>query len=142
MAAPVATPCAPPPVANVDGSTPGWCEASLRGLPLCARLSPAKVSAWVSMLLGTQDRVAKAVAKTGAKAKVAEKIAEPKMPKLAKTGPAHYGSCTIYADVKKKQWRAIEKSNRRRDVKFSWKTGPETKASWEACVKWCRDNTK
>jgi len=66
----------------------------------------------------------------------------PLVPKLKKMPPVKLGTCTIYTDVARSQWRAIEASNRRRDVKFNWKDGAATAESWKACVQWCRDNTK
>ena len=48
-------------------------------------------------------------------------------PPLSKQPPVYIGTCTVYTDDKKRQWRAVEASNRRRDVKFSWKQGDATK---------------
>ena len=83
--------------------------------------------------------------KASPKAKLATTVAssksdpKPRMPPLRKVDPVRYKTCTVYCDVKKRQWRAIEKSNPRRDVKFSWKDG---QASWDKCLKWCDDNAK
>lgn len=78
-------------------------------------------------------------AKAKAKAKPKEVAQEvPGMPALKKHAPIYFLTCTIYSDVKKKQWRAIEATNRRRDVKFSWKHGHE---AWDKCIRWCIDNS-
>lgn len=91
----------------------------------------------------TQGAKSAAVAKT-ALGKKATKVTtdSPACPPLRKAPPIKIGSCTIYSDCTGRQWRAIEASNRRRDVKFAWKSGAETKASWERCLNWCRDNSK
>ena len=60
---------------------------------------------------------------------------QPKQPKKAKQPPIHYLSCTIYSDSTAKCWRAIERSNRRHDVKFAWAKAD----SWERCVTWCKE---
>ena len=74
----------------------------------------------------------KAKAKAEAKAEVksvvgpksiAKALAKYPMPKLGKHPPFHIGTCTIYADSTRCQWRTIEATNRRRDIKFSWKSG-------------------
>ena len=63
------------------------------------------------------------------------------MPKLEKIPPIFLGSCTIYTDVGRRLWRAVEASNRRCDVKFPWKCGAVTKENWHRCVQWCHDNS-
>ena len=63
------------------------------------------------------------------------------MPKLEKIPPIFLGSCTIYTDVGRRLWRAVEASNRRYDVKFPWKCGAVTKENWHKCVQWCHDNS-
>ena len=64
----------------------------------------------------------------------------PSMPPLAKNSPVYIGTCTVYTDVNKRQWRAVAASNRRRDVKFNWKSGSETAESWKRCLQWCYAN--
>ena len=84
-------------------------------------------------------------AKTSPNAKSATKVAstksepKPKMPPLKKVAPIRYKTCTIYCDVKKRKWRAVEHSEPRRDVKFSWKDG---QSAWAKCLKWCDENSK
>ena len=87
---------------------------------------------------------AKAASKSVSKAKPskAADFKSPPMPKLQKAPPIFLGTCTIYTDVGRKQWRACEASNRRKDVKFHWKDGALTKDQWQKCVQWCSDNTK
>ena len=87
---------------------------------------------------------AKAASKSVSKAKPskAADFKSPPMPKLEKVPPIFCGTCTIYTDVGRKQWRACEAGNRRKDVKFHWKDGALTKDQWQKCVQWCRDNTK
>ena len=49
------------------------------------------------------------------------------MPPLNRHPPIHIGTCTVYTDSKKRQWRTIERENRRKDVKFNWKEGVASK---------------
>ena len=87
----------------------------------------------------------KSMAKSKAKGKVEGKAKAtagvppvPAMPPLRKVDPIHFRTCTIYSDATKKQWRAVESKNRRKDVKFAWKLGKE---AWDRCVQWCIDNS-
>ena len=52
--------------------------------------------------------------------------------------PIHYLSCTIYTDTSKKVWRAIEHSNRRKDMKYAWSKDD----AWDRCLAWCRQAAK
>ena len=61
------------------------------------------------------------------------------MPPLRKVKPIHYLTCSIYSDEKRGQWRAVEWSARRKDVKFLWSG---EKDSWDRCLKWCEENSK
>ena len=67
------------------------------------------------------------------KAKLASK--PPAMPAFKKQSPIYWGSCTIYTDPGKGQWRAIEAANRRRDMKFKW-----SKEGWQRLLSWCREH--
>ena len=59
----------------------------------------------------------------------------PAMPKFEKRSPIYWGSCTVYTDAKKRQWRAIEAAAPRRDVKFPW-----SKDGWNRLLEWCRSH--
>jgi len=79
---------------------------------------------------------AKAKANGKGKDKAAEAVIEkpPPYPGLKKVPPIHYLACTVYCDLKHRQWRAVAASNRRKDVRFSWKDGME---GWKRCLHWC-----
>ena len=64
------------------------------------------------------------------------------MPKLEKALPIFVGTCTIYTDVTRRQWRAIEASKSRKDIKIRCNDGSRTNEQWQKLVQRCRDNTK
>ncbi len=83
---------------------------------------------------------AKSKAKAKAKAKAAAKpvvTKRPPCPAFKKLGPVHYLSCTVYCDAKGSMWRAVEWSNRRKDVRFHW-----SHEGCGKCMKWCEENSK
>ena len=60
----------------------------------------------------------------------------PPCPAFKKVDPMQYLSCTVYCDAKQGLWRAVEWSNRRKDVKFRW-----AREGWDDCMKWCEENS-
>ena len=64
------------------------------------------------------------------------------MPKLEEAPPMFVGMRTIYTDVTRRQWRAIEASQSRKDINIRCNDGSRTKEQWQKRVQRCRDNTK
>ena len=61
----------------------------------------------------------------------------PPRPPHKKMPPVQYLTCKVYTDAKNGTWRAVEKSNPRKDVKFRW-----CKDGWDRCMEWCEENSK
>ena len=84
---------------------------------------------------GKAKAKAKAVLPVAAIARKGWLSKPPAMPAFKKQGPIYWGSCTIYTDSTKGQWRACEAGNRRKDMKFKW-----SKEAWQRLLSWCRES--
>ena len=127
-------PLSAPPIAQPQQLTTGKsvdAVAAEIAAELDSRTSDSKGAAPKAKAKGKATTKSKAKAKaTTAKSVACIDLKAAPMPRLEKVPPVKFGTCTVHTDVKNRRWRAIEASNRRRDVKFNWKDGSETKVVW------------